>query len=61
MKVFCFGSNEQKNSGKELNKIEVIFSERKQKISSFKIKCQKVKRKLNSMVQVQMEYWEMDI
>ena len=29
MKVFYFGSNEIKNSGKELNKIEARLAERK--------------------------------
>ena len=26
MKVFCFGINDKKNSGKELNKIDVRFA-----------------------------------
>ena len=34
MKAFCFGSNEKKNYGKELNKIEVRFAERKYKMNS---------------------------
>ena len=29
MKVICLGSNEKKNAGKELNKIEARFAERK--------------------------------
>ena len=29
MKVFCLGSNEKKNSGKKLSKIEARFAERK--------------------------------
>ena len=29
MKVFYLGSNENKNSGKDLNKIEARFAERK--------------------------------
>ena len=35
---FYLGSNEKKNSGKELNKIEARFAERKQKMNSLKIK-----------------------
>ena len=41
MKVLCLGSNGKKNSGKDLNKIEARFAERKQKINSLKIKLQK--------------------
>ena len=29
MKVLCLGSNEKKNSGKDLNKIEARFAEEK--------------------------------
>ena len=61
MKVLYLVSNEKKNSAKELKKIEARLSERKQKMYSLKIKCQNVKRKLNNMEQVQMEYLEMDI
>ena len=39
MKVLYLRSNEKKNSGKELNKIEARFAERKQKKNSLKIKC----------------------
>ena len=53
MKVLYSGSNEKKTSGKELNKSEAILAERKQKMNSLKIN---VKRKLNNMMQVQMEY-----
>ena len=64
MKVLYLGSNEKKNSGKDLNKIEARFAEGKQKMNSLKIKLQKCyncKRKLNNMEQVEMEYYEMDI
>ena len=37
MKALCLGSNEKKNSGKELYKIEARFAERKYKINSLKI------------------------
>ena len=43
------GSNENKNSGQELNKIEARLAERKQKMNGLKRKCQNVKRKLNNM------------
>ena len=43
---------QEKNKGKT----ETKFAERKQKIKSFKIKCENAKRKLNNMEQVQMEY-----
>ena len=56
MKVLYLGSNEKKNSAKELKKIEARLPERKQKMYSLKIKCQNVKRKLNNMEQVQMEH-----
>ena len=55
MKVFYLGSNENKNSGKDLNKIEARFSERKQKMNSLKIKLQKcynVNGKFSNMEQV---------
>ena len=38
MKVLYLGSNENKNSGKDLNKIEASFAERKKKMNSLKIK-----------------------
>ena len=41
MKVFYLGSNEKKNSGKDLKKIEASFAEMKYKINSLKIKLQK--------------------
>ena len=40
-KWIYLGSNEKKNSGKDLNKIEAIFAEGKQKMNSLKIKLQK--------------------
>ena len=36
MKVLYLGSNEEKNSGKDLNKIEAKFAEGKQKMNSLK-------------------------
>ena len=39
MKVLYLGSNEKKNSEKELNKIEARFVEKKQKMNILKIKC----------------------
>ena len=39
MKVFYFGSNENKYSGKELNKIEARLAERKQEMNTSKINC----------------------
>ena len=39
MKVLSLESNEQKNTGKELNKTEAKLAERKQKMNSLKIKC----------------------
>ena len=39
MKVFYLGSNETKNSGKDLNKIEARFTEEKQKMNSLKKSC----------------------
>ena len=54
--VFYLGGNEKKNSREELSKIEARFADRKQKMNSLKIQCRNVKRKLNSMEQVQMEY-----
>ena len=41
---------------KNKDKTEARFAERKQKMKSFKIKYQNVKRKLNNKEQVQMEY-----
>ena len=41
MKVLYLGSNENKNSGKYLNKIEVRFDEGKLKINSWEIKLHK--------------------
>ena len=41
MKVRYLGSNENKNSGKGLSKIESRFAEGKQKMNSLKIKLQK--------------------
>ena len=38
-KVLYLLSNEKKNAGKELNKIEERFAERKYIMSSLKIKC----------------------
>ena len=51
MMILYLGSNEKKNSGQELNKIEARLAERKQKMNGLKIKCQNVKRKLNNMEQ----------
>ena len=56
MKVLYFGSNQKKNSAKELKKIEERLTESKQKMNSLKIKCQNFKRKLNNMEEEQMEY-----
>ena len=39
MKVLYLGSNEKKDSGKELNKTEAILAERKQEVNSLKINC----------------------
>ena len=39
MKVLYLVSNEKKNSGKELNKIEARLAQRKQEMNSLKIKC----------------------
>ena len=55
MKLLYLGSKKKNNSGKELNKIEVIIAERKCKLNSLEIKAQNVQRKLNNMKQVQME------
>ena len=55
MKLLYLGSKKKNNSGKELNKIEVIIAERKCKMNSLDIKSQNVKSKLNNMKQVQME------
>ena len=41
MKVLYLGSNEKKNSGKEVNKIEAILAERKQKMNQFENKMSK--------------------
>ena len=41
MKVLYLGSNEKKNSGKDLNKIETSFAQGKQKMNGLKIKLQK--------------------
>ena len=49
MKVLFLGSNEKKNAVKNKDKIEVRFAEKKQKMNSFKIKCENVKRKLNNI------------
>ena len=51
MMILYLGTNEKKNSGQELNKIEARLAERKQKMNSLKIKCKNVKRKLNNMEQ----------
>ena len=59
MKVLYLGSNEKKNSGRDLSKIKSRFAEGKRKMNSLKIKAQKclnLKRKLINMEQVQMEY-----
>ena len=41
MKVLYLGINKKKkNSGKDLNKIEARFAQRKQKMNSLKIKLQ---------------------
>ena len=55
MKLLHLGSKKKNNSGKELNKIEVIIAERKCKMKGLEIKSQNIKRKLNNMKQVQME------
>ena len=39
MKVLYLRSNEKKNAGKEMNKIETRFAKRKQKMNGLKIKC----------------------
>ena len=39
MTILYLGSNEKKNSGQELNKIEARLAERKQKMNGLKIKC----------------------
>ena len=41
MKALYLGSNEKKNSGKELNKIEARFAEGNQKMNFLKLKLQK--------------------
>ena len=41
MKVLHLDSNKKKNLGKNLNKIEARFAERKQKINRLKIELQK--------------------
>ena len=41
MKVLRLGSSENKNSEKELSKIEARFAEGKQKMNSLKIKLEK--------------------
>ena len=41
MEVLYLGSNEKKNSGKDMKKIEARFAEGKQKANSLKIKLQK--------------------
>ena len=41
MKVLYLEINENEKSGKDLNKIEERFAERKQKMNSLKIKIQK--------------------
>ena len=41
MKILNIGSNEKKNSGKDLNNIEARFAEGKQKLNNLKIKLQK--------------------
>ena len=51
MKVLYLGSNEKKNSGKDLNNIEASFTEGKSKKNSLN-----VKGKLNNIGQVQMKY-----
>ena len=42
MKLLYLGSNEIKNSGKDLNKIESRFGKGKLKMNSLKIKLQKI-------------------
>ena len=46
MKVLYLGSNEKKNPGKELNKIEARFSKRKQKINSLKVNVKMLEENL---------------
>ena len=41
MKALFLGGNEEKNLGKDLNKIEANFAEGNQKMNRFKIKLQK--------------------
>ena len=41
MKILNFGSNKQKKSEKDLNKIEAKFAENKQKLNALKIKLRK--------------------
>ena len=54
MKVLYLGSNEKKNSGKELEKIEICWKEVENEL---KKKGENIKRKLNNMEEIQMEYW----
>ena len=63
MEVLYLGSNKKKrpkkSSGKDLNKIEARFAERKQENEQFENKATKmlnVKGKLNNMEQAEMEY-----
>ena len=42
---------------KNKDKIEARFPERKQKMNSFEIKCQNVKRKLNNIYRSNTEKW----
>ena len=39
MKILYLGSNKNKISGKELNKIETRLAERKLEMNNFKINC----------------------
>ena len=53
--MLYLGNNENKNSEKDLNKIEAGFAKRKQKMNSLKTKLQKcynVKGKLHHIQQV---------
>ena len=57
MKVLYLESNEKKNSGKELKKIEARLAERKQEINSLKIKMLKGILAKSSKYRWNIENW----
>ena len=57
MKVLYLESNENKNSGKELNKIEARFAEGKQKINSLKIKPKNVRMSKGNLIIQSKQSW----